>query len=192
MTHDLKILPRYFDAVEDGSKPFEVRRNDRDYQVGDILLLREGNNAEDVIDPPRNPCLDSAGEQCPGCIFGYKMMACPDYNAFVIASDTYNEEIVGHWIYTGRELRRTVTYVLPGGAFGIAKDYCVLGIAPADKAERTCHLIGPPDAPNHKRCSECESEFGLYQIFSLADESSYGKFADAKFCPCCGARIVGP
>lgn len=125
MEHDLKILPQFFDSVDDGSKPFEVRRNDRDYQVDDILLLREGNNAEDVIDPPRNPCCD-----CAGCIFGRNMMACPDYSAFVTASDAYEEEIVGQWIYTGRELRRTVTYILPGGEFGIDKDYCVLGIAP--------------------------------------------------------------
>lgn len=41
MKHDLKIAPQYFDAVADGSKPFEVRFNDRNYKVGDTLLLRE-------------------------------------------------------------------------------------------------------------------------------------------------------
>ncbi|APQ59848.1 hypothetical protein VK72_14590 [Paenibacillus polymyxa] len=41
MTHDLKILPKYFDAVCDGWKPFEVRKNDRNYQVGDLLNLNE-------------------------------------------------------------------------------------------------------------------------------------------------------
>lgn len=41
MKHDLKIAPAYFDAVADGSKPFEVRFNDRNYKVGDTLLLRE-------------------------------------------------------------------------------------------------------------------------------------------------------
>ena len=48
MKHDLKILPEHFNAVADGRKPFEVRRNDWDYQVGDILHLREDNKAEDV------------------------------------------------------------------------------------------------------------------------------------------------
>jgi hypothetical protein len=129
MEHDLKILPEYFNAVADGSKPFEVRRNDRDYQVGDILLLREGNKAEDVFDPPHNPCWHSVDEHCAGCIYGHNMMACPDYKGYLLAMETYKDEIVGHWIYTGRELRRKVLYVLPGGAFGIAKDYCVLGIA---------------------------------------------------------------
>jgi hypothetical protein len=39
--HDLKIWPVYFDALADGRKTFEYRRNDRDYAVGDVLHLRE-------------------------------------------------------------------------------------------------------------------------------------------------------
>jgi hypothetical protein len=39
--HRLKTLTRFFDAVMIGLKPFEVRYNDRDYQVGDFLLLQE-------------------------------------------------------------------------------------------------------------------------------------------------------
>jgi Domain of unknown function (DUF3850) len=39
--HDLKIWPEYFDDVVDGTKAFEIRKNDRDYKVGDELLLRE-------------------------------------------------------------------------------------------------------------------------------------------------------
>lgn len=40
-THDLKISSVYFDDVKNGKKPFEVRYNDRNYEVGDILNLRE-------------------------------------------------------------------------------------------------------------------------------------------------------
>lgn len=40
-THELKIFPRYFKAVQDGSKTFELRKNDRDFKVGDILVLKE-------------------------------------------------------------------------------------------------------------------------------------------------------
>ena len=38
---DLKIWPEHFAALLDGSKPFEVRNNDRGYRVGDVLELRE-------------------------------------------------------------------------------------------------------------------------------------------------------
>ena len=41
MTHDLKIWPEYFQAVQDGRKTFEIRANDRNYLVGHILRLRE-------------------------------------------------------------------------------------------------------------------------------------------------------
>ena len=40
-THELKILPKYFDEVYDRVKNFEVRKNDRNYAVGDTLILRE-------------------------------------------------------------------------------------------------------------------------------------------------------
>lgn len=39
--HQLKIWPPQFEPVADGRKRFEVRWNDRDYRVGDILDLQE-------------------------------------------------------------------------------------------------------------------------------------------------------
>ncbi|CNL45165.1 putative exported phage-related protein [Yersinia pseudotuberculosis] len=39
--HRLKILPEYFNAVFNGYKKAELRANDRDFSVGDFLLLRE-------------------------------------------------------------------------------------------------------------------------------------------------------
>lgn len=40
-THDLKTWPKYFDKLLDGSKQFEIRKNDRGFEVGDTLNLRE-------------------------------------------------------------------------------------------------------------------------------------------------------
>ncbi|MBF9816730.1 DUF3850 domain-containing protein [Enterobacter roggenkampii] len=39
--HGLKIGPLYFNAVSNGDKKAELRINDRNYQCGDFLLLRE-------------------------------------------------------------------------------------------------------------------------------------------------------
>ena len=41
VTHDLEISPRFFGDIVSGEKRCEIRRNDRDYRVGDLLLLRE-------------------------------------------------------------------------------------------------------------------------------------------------------
>ncbi len=41
--HILKTVPAYFDAVASGAKNFEVRRDDRGFQKGDILVLRRLN-----------------------------------------------------------------------------------------------------------------------------------------------------
>jgi len=41
MEHELKTDPLVFDAVKEGRKTFEIRKNDRDYHVGDTLFLRK-------------------------------------------------------------------------------------------------------------------------------------------------------
>lgn len=39
--HRLKILPEYYDAVASGKKRFELRKDDRGYEVGDYIWLCE-------------------------------------------------------------------------------------------------------------------------------------------------------
>lgn len=48
MEHELKTWPAFFRAIADGRKTFEVRRNDRGYNAGDVLWLREWKPEQDV------------------------------------------------------------------------------------------------------------------------------------------------
>ena len=41
MVHELKTHPEYFAAIYSGIKNFELRKNDREYKIGDELLLKE-------------------------------------------------------------------------------------------------------------------------------------------------------
>ena len=41
MQHELKTWPQYFVGLATGAKPFELRRNDRGFKIGDQLTLRE-------------------------------------------------------------------------------------------------------------------------------------------------------
>lgn len=78
--HELKILPEHYEKVMLRKKTFEVRKNDRDFQVGDTLELREFNSH--------------------------------------------------HGLYTGSILKRRVTYILRGPAFGVESGYCVMSVVP--------------------------------------------------------------
>ena len=49
MLHELKTWPVMFDAVKSGKKRFELRKDDRDFQEGDHLMLCEWN-------PNARPC----------------------------------------------------------------------------------------------------------------------------------------
>lgn len=40
-THHLKCVQPYFDKVKSGAKTFEFRKNDRDFEQGDIVVLQE-------------------------------------------------------------------------------------------------------------------------------------------------------
>lgn len=39
--HELKVEPPFFDRLLDGTKTFEVRKDDRGFQSGDTLVLKE-------------------------------------------------------------------------------------------------------------------------------------------------------
>lgn len=53
--HELKTIQPFFSQIDNGEKTFEIRINDRDFQTGDYLLLRnydavnETYNGEDLL-----------------------------------------------------------------------------------------------------------------------------------------------
>jgi hypothetical protein len=44
-SHNLKTLPRYYEPAALGLKTFEVRKNDRNFKVGDSVTLKEWTGA---------------------------------------------------------------------------------------------------------------------------------------------------
>lgn len=49
MIHQLKIYPQYLQALVNGKKTFEVRKNDRNYQIGDILEFKDGEFSDNFF-----------------------------------------------------------------------------------------------------------------------------------------------
>ena len=98
--HKLKTLPEFFKAIQKGEKTFELRKNDRDFKKGDVLILME------FI-----PCKTCGGS-------GRAIFDVPDF-------DNCCEE--PHGKYTGKVIRVEVTYVLNNG-FGLEKGYVAMAI----------------------------------------------------------------
>jgi hypothetical protein len=46
--HELKTWSEFFDAVSEGHKTFEIRKDDRGFYVGDILRLRDYDPTEEA------------------------------------------------------------------------------------------------------------------------------------------------
>lgn len=100
MTHDLKTLPEYYKDVASGLKTFELRRNDRNFQVGDTLLLREFV-----------PCKICGGK---GKLVSWSLS---DKTCCVPP----------HGTYTGNAVTAAVTYVLSSGPF-LLPGHCAMSI----------------------------------------------------------------
>lgn len=44
--HKLKLAKMFFDDMQTGRKPFDLQKNDREYQLGDVIEYREMDNGE--------------------------------------------------------------------------------------------------------------------------------------------------
>lgn len=70
MTHRLKILKPYFEAVAAGGKTFELRKDDRPYKIGDTLVLNEIGAGNE----PTGRTIEKK--------VGYILRDCPEYGLF--------------------------------------------------------------------------------------------------------------
>lgn len=100
-THELKLWTVFFEDTY--RKPFELRRNDRGFKVGDRLHLREW-------DPE---------------VYAAKLETFGDAKDTEAAVEAANVAA-----YTGRECMREVIYLLPEGSPGLAEGHVGLGLGP--------------------------------------------------------------
>lgn len=79
MIHNIKIKPEYYVKVLTGAKTFELRKNDRNYCIGDIVNLMEwdddgctGRHYMITISYVLKDCMEY-GLMDGYCIFGWKI-----------------------------------------------------------------------------------------------------------------------
>lgn len=158
--HDLKVWPDYYEELAEGRKTHEIRRNDRDFQVGCLLRQRKfipcetcggsGINSELVdvrSDHEDNPCIS-----CDGAKGTY----CPDSPA----------------------LYYKVPYITPGGKWGIDPDFVVMSIirikpgSPLiEHAERELRISGFTHDSEKPGPEIRKGVLDIVRIFALQDHS---------------------
>ena len=93
--HYLKILPEYFEVVADGTKRFEIRKDDRGFEVGDTVFLCEwipdddftGKAVKVVIKYVLRDCYEY-GLRDGYCVFGWDQ-------GYLIGPGIFGGEVIG-------------------------------------------------------------------------------------------------
>lgn len=82
--HYLKIKPEYYKDVECGLKTFELRKNDRDFQIGDVLMLIKLDNKGNETDQVTRVKVTYILKDCPqyGLKDGYAILGIDTENRF--------------------------------------------------------------------------------------------------------------
>lgn len=77
-THQLKTWPTYWDAIDQGKKNFEVRRNDRAFQTGDVVELyrTDGDHIGSLVQMSVEPLRFRIGWLLQGGQFGIEPGYC--------------------------------------------------------------------------------------------------------------------
>jgi hypothetical protein len=73
-THELKTLPLFFQQTWDNNKFFEIRENDRDFKVGDKVLLREWDHLNGYSGRTISDEITSVVQYPPGLRDGYVVL----------------------------------------------------------------------------------------------------------------------
>ena len=97
--HELKVWPEYFEAALLRRMMFSLRKYDRDYEVGDIVVLHEF-----FVQPgDRKKSVEIS-----------------------ISDGSFNPHPAGS--YTGRALARKITIIMQGPVLGLAEGWVILGL----------------------------------------------------------------
>jgi ParB family chromosome partitioning protein len=72
--HTLKVKPEFVPAIVSRAKPFELRKDDRGYKVGDILELVEHDEEKGSIGWPMRRTVTYILRDFPGLEPGYVVM----------------------------------------------------------------------------------------------------------------------
>lgn len=177
ITHDLKIYPEFFSAVCTGVKRAELRKNDRDYRVGDTIHLME---------TPRGSChrtgefinvkithIADVGEWMPG----YVLMSIELQERRKADSEPVA------W----RRFQETPT----DGGYWILYDYkpnCS-GVEPLYRHAQPAPVVPEEMTPEMMRSVQLNSELGAYAASNLS--GAYDLFAEFWKEACRAAMLIG-
>lgn len=79
MNHELKTLPLYYQQIHTGKKRFELRKNDRDFRIDDVLVLKRWHPVEGYADqgvyPPIVCVVTSILREFDGLVPGYCILS---------------------------------------------------------------------------------------------------------------------
>ena len=92
--HELKLNSVFFDAVANGFKTFEVRKDDRGFKVGDTLLLKE---IEFPGEGKLSPTINYTGRQCVAAV------------SYILTHDDFPNGIAEGYVVMGIVLRNQET-----------------------------------------------------------------------------------
>lgn len=173
MIHELKILSEFFDEVLFGKKTFEVRYDDRGYQVGDVLILKEINRDDEGSYTGREIAVDVTyiyrGDYCKN---GYCIMSIQkrgEVRDFVRRND-FMFALVKVAQCNGEDEVRQVMNSIPAADVKEVR---------YGKWEEVSEYNGWGDT--HYRCSVCGEEWYL--------EDGTPEQNEMYFCPRCGSRM---